>query len=411
MSRTDDQKETGSPMSRFLQKVRRADPRDILQVWKFPVAALLSVFYRRKHPDLWIVCEDRKEARDNGYWFFKYVRENHPEQECVYAICGDSPDFEKVRSLGDTVEFGSLKHWILYLASRKKISSQKAGNPNAAIFYFLEVYGLLRDNRIFLQHGIILNDVQWLYYRVTKMNRFICGAYPEYQFVKNRFGYPDAGVCYTGSCRFDGLHDYRTDKKMILIMPTWREWIADEDWRLKEYEGTTDFRETNYFKKWTEFLSDDKLKQIAEEYSVRFVFFPHRNMQKYLSLFPKVGDHVEIAGAGEYDVQYLLKTAAMMVTDYSSVFFDMVYMKKPVVFYQFDYSLFRKAQYGEGYFSYQNNPFGKSFSERRDVLYAIERQIKNGFSVSDEYIAAHQDFFPLYDEDNCKRVYDVVLHS
>ena len=43
-----------------------------------------------------------------------------------------------------------------------------------------------------------------------------------------------------------------------------------------------------------------------------------------------------------------------MITDYSSVFFDFSYMRKPVIFYQFDEKKFRKAQYAEGYFSYKN---------------------------------------------------------
>ena len=46
------------------------------------------------------------EARDNGYWFFKYLREKHPEQSCVYAIKKKSVDYQKVAKLGRTVEYG-----------------------------------------------------------------------------------------------------------------------------------------------------------------------------------------------------------------------------------------------------------------------------------------------------------------
>lgn len=395
-------------MKHFIYQLKRVKFHEIIQIWKLPVAAICAVFYRCIHNDLWIVCEDKNEARDNGYWFFKYVREAHPEQEIVYAITKRSPDYQKVEILGKTVEFGSLMHWILYLSSTKKISSQKAGNPNAAIFYFLEVYGLLKDKRVFLQHGVIKDDLKWLYYDVTKFKRFICGAYPEFQYIASTYKYPQENVCYTGLCRFDGLHDGIEGERIILIMPTWREWIADEDARLKEYEGTTTISKTSYFVTWSDFISDVRIKLLAERYDVRFIFFPHRNMQKYIKYFPATNQHIEIAAADRYDVQDLMKRSSMMITDYSSVFFDMLYMKKPIVYYQFDYEQFRKAQYGEGYYHYDNNPFSASYRTKDEVFKRVENIISNNFAVSKEYLEAHKQYFKLYDTDNSMRVYNVV---
>ena len=396
-------------MKHFLYQLRRVKIKEILQIWKLPIALICVPFYKAKHRDLWIVCEDINEARDNGYWFYKYVKKHHPEQECVYAISSKSPDLCKIKEIGDWIEFGTLKHWILYLSSSKKISSQKAGNPNAAIFYFLEVYGLLHDDRIFLQHGITKDDCKWLYYNVTKMKRFICGAYPEYQYISRNFGYPINNVVYTGFCRFDGLHDsIKNEENIVLIMPTWREWISDEDYRLKEYEGTTDISKTEYFTNWTSLINDINLQVLSSKYNCRFVFFPHRNMQKYMNLFPESKAYIEIADSHSYDVQELMKKAAVMITDYSSVFMDMVYMKKPVVFYQFDYEKFRRGQYAEGYFSYLNNPFGVSCSSKEQLLKELDRIISCKYKVSEEYLKAHSNYFTLYDSDNCKRVYDVV---
>lgn len=395
-------------MGMFLQKLRRVKLKEAKDVWKLPVALVAMPFFRMRHRDLWIVCEDANEARDNGYWFFKHVREHHPAQEIIYAIRRTSPDFDKVSVLGRTVEFGSLRHWVAYLGSRKKISSQKAGNPNAAIFYALEVYGLLRDTRIFLQHGITKDDALWLHYDVTRMSRFMCGAKPEHDFVTKEFGYPEGAVRYAGFCRFDELHNPQVNKRLVLIMPTWREWIADEDWRLEAYEGTTIVPETNYFKRWNEFLSDERLLRIASEHGVRFVFYPHRNMQKYLQFFPKSTQEVQVVGAAEWDIQALLKEAALMITDYSSVFFDFVYMRKPVIFYQFDYDQFRAGQYAEGWFDYRQTAFGKSCTTQDEVFEQMEDIISSGYAVSDAYKDEHARCFPLFDDHNCERTYQIV---
>ena len=115
-----------SKPSEIFRKLRRVKFNDLVQIWKLPVSLMFVPFYRMRYKNLWIVCEDKNEARDNGYWFFKYVRKTHPNQECVYAIAKSSPDYSKVQCLGNTVEFGSLRHWILYLTSVKKISSQKS---------------------------------------------------------------------------------------------------------------------------------------------------------------------------------------------------------------------------------------------------------------------------------------------
>ena len=49
---------------------------------------IVSIFYkdREKYKDAWLICERGTEARDNGYWMFKYIREKHPEQKIYYII-------------------------------------------------------------------------------------------------------------------------------------------------------------------------------------------------------------------------------------------------------------------------------------------------------------------------------------
>jgi CDP-glycerol glycerophosphotransferase (TagB/SpsB family) len=103
-----------------------------------------------------------------------------------------------------------------------------------------------------------------------------------------------------------------------------------------------------------------------------------------------------------------MKQSMMMITDYSSVFFDMIYMKKPIIFYQFDYEKFRLAQYSEGYFNYKDNPFGKSCPTKEDVFLELETCIENQFRPSESFLNAHKKYFKLFDSNNCKRVFSIV---
>ena len=137
---------------KILEKLKMVKFGDLIHIFKFLFALLPAMFFRKKHKDLWLICDYEMEARDNPYWLFRYICKHHPEQEVVYAINYHSPDYRRVAKLGKTVPYGSLKHWIYYLAASKNISSQKGGKPNAAVCYVLEVSGLLKNTRVFLQH-------------------------------------------------------------------------------------------------------------------------------------------------------------------------------------------------------------------------------------------------------------------
>ena len=178
----------------FFQKLQRVKIGDIGHIFLFLMALPISLVCRLFRKDLWLVCDNKNEARDNGYWFYKYVREKYPEQDIVYAINKKSKDFARVKDLGKTVNYGSLKHWILYLTASKNISSQKGGKPNAAVCYFLEVNKILKNTRVFLQHGIIKDDMEWLYYENTMMRLFVCSTRREWEFVSKTYHYMEICV-------------------------------------------------------------------------------------------------------------------------------------------------------------------------------------------------------------------------
>ena len=391
----------------ILHRLQDVKLLDIVSGIQFLFAIPCASIFKRKHKNLWLICEDEYEARDNGYFFYRYLVKNHPEQEAVYAINIKSPDYKKVKSLGGTViQYGSFKHWVYYLAASKNISSQKGGKPNAAVCYFLEVGGLLKNTRIFLQHGITKDDAKWLYYPVTRFSMFVCGAKPEYEFIKERFQYPEGAVRYLGFARFDNLHKDITDKKLVLIMPTWRNWFV---LRSKNVDGRLpSVRESQFCRAWDDFLNDDTFREILRKNDLHAIFYPHRNMQPFLDEFSVNDERIVIASQRDYDVQKLLRHAAVLITDFSSVFFDMLYMQKPVVFYQFDEEEYRAKQYQQGYFDYTDNPFSIRETTLEGAIRAFRRTVEQGFKVDEKYLDGHKKYFSLYDRKNCERTYEAI---
>ena len=398
-------------MTRFLNRFKYLKPLDVVHIFLFLFALPFGAIFRLFHKDLWLICDDGNDARDNGYWLFKYIRENYSEIDCVYALKKDSPDNERVKLLGKVIPYGTFFHWIYYLAASKNISSQKAGKPNAAVCYFLEISGLLKNKRVFLQHGITKDNIKAFYYDVCKFSLFVTAVSRESEYIENVYGYKDKNIVkMLGFCRFDNLHNYKSlyKPKQILLMPTWRDWIVRPVSSSSKYDDISDFTKTEYFTTYQRLLSNQYLHSLLEKYALTLVFYPHKNMQQFLQYFNIDCPYIELADWHKYDVQQLLMESAFLITDYSSVAFDFAYMEKPVLYYQFDVEKIRERHYQEGYFSYQNDGFGEVCMTERELVSEISVYCSTELSLKDKYKKRIKNFFTLHDDKNCERNFEAI---
>ena len=387
--------------------MKAGDYLDLLKILlSFPFGMLLKLFRR----DIWLISERPDDARDNGYWLFRYIREHHPEQKHVYyPIHFNCPDYQKIKLLGNGIKIGSFKHHIYFWAAQKNISAH-VGNGFPAPFMCRQflMLGLYRFQNIFLQHGIIKDVLHFLYAEVNKIDLFICSTEAERQAVIRDMGYRPEQVKVTGLCRYDGLADFTVKPNRILIMPTWRSYLqAPYGHPVSESEELV--RQSTYLKFYTELFHHDRLIQFAKEHDLELLYFPHNQMQPFLEDFRKSCPNIIIASAREYDVQQALKEAAFLVTDYSSIYFDFAYMKKPLVYFQFDYEEYRSKHYPEGYFSYCKDGFGPVATTVEEVVETLIERYEAGFCMQEEYLQRVDRFFEFRDTEYCRRNYEAVL--
>lgn len=378
----------------------------LLVEWiKYQICWVIASVLKRcskEYRDLWIVSERGREARDNGYWFFKYLREKHPEINACYVISEDSPDKEKVESLGKTVRYRSLEHYLKCAASEVKVSTHIVGyTPDITLYYMLEKIRLLKGVKIFLQHGIIKDDMLWYHYPNVRTDLFVCSSERETAFIQQKYGYPPNTVKKLGLCRFDALQEPCDRKNQILLMPTWRKYAVENKTR-------AEFEKSVYYKKYQSLLNNQELIALLDKYQLELIFYPHFEVQKYLDSFSSVSKRIIPGYFSEYDVQQLLKESKVLITDFSSVFFDFAYMKKPEIFYQFDREEYRRTQYGEGYFSYERDGFGPIAETEKELISCLKTVIERDFQVAELYMARISNFFGKMDRENCRRNYETV---
>lgn len=371
----------------------------------FPISLIYKLNLKIKNKKLWLVCEDGNTARDNGYYFYKYLKKEHPNDLCFYVIDKKSSDYNKVMPYGNIISYKSFKHWLYYLSASKNISNHKHGNPCQSFFYLIHVVFKFYNNRIFLQHGVIKDNLPFVYYKKARFRLFICSALKEYEYVKNNFGYPKGYVVNTGIARFDNLNNISINNKQILIMPTWRNWFGGNT---KFSRNSELFQKTEFYKKWNELINDSELINFCYQNNLIIYFYPHQHMQKFLHTFKSKSENIKIVDNKEKDIQYLLKSSALLVTDYSSVFMDFGYMNKPVLYYQFDESEFREKHLQKGYFDYREDGFGEVIIDKDILVKKIISMVNNHYKDSKIYEKRRLNFFEFRDDNNCKRIYNKI---
>ena len=177
-------------------------------------------------------------------------------------------------------------------------------------------------------------------------------------------------------------------------MPTWRISLNNDE---------NSFKNSEYYKVLHSFLNNERLHKILEEKGYELVFRPHPELFKFIDLMEidkKVRVSVDVNKETYHD---LFNEYDIMITEYSSVFFYFAYLKKPIIYYQFD-----EYHYDKGYFDFETMGFGEIVSEEEKLINKIKEYLDNNCKMEEKYIERVKKFFKYNDKNNSKRVYDWI---
>lgn len=358
---------------------------------------LLYPFWKNKK--IWMIMDRLDFADDNGEHLFKYALNQKDDVDKYYVLDKNSVDFKRLsKTLKNVIAFGSFKHKLLFLFSEKMIASQPAVslyNPfftkNITMFagFYPSVY--------FIQHGVAKDNMSsWLH----KFNRNFSlistsSDLEKESFLDVGYNYDEEIIQALGLPRYDNLNGDNT-KKQIVIMPSWRNYIKNE----------YDLLNSEYFKRWNSLINNKEFIEYAKEKGYKIIFKPHLNLYKFIDLFDK-NDYVIIDKTTRY--QDIFNESAVLITDYSSIFFDFSYLKKPLIYYQYANDYHFDSE--NGYFNYESMGFGEVIKSEEDMVNKIKYYLDNDCVMEDSYKKRVDDFFKHNDKNNCKRTYDWIYKN
>ena len=203
-------------------------------------------------------------------------------------------------------------------------------------------------------------------------------------------GYPRNDVFFNKNLIFENYKEILNlgiYHKVILYCPTFRD----------NYESVKPFSD-EFFKNLNAYL----MKKGDVFLIKKHPFEKNINVPTNLSNIEDVSSAVE-------DIQELLVFTDILITDYSSVFFDFILLDRPIIYYSYDFEEYLENCRGMYYEYYKEmpGPFAKNENELLDLIETVDKWFNN-----EEYQMKYKKFkdkFNYYqDGKSCERLFQFI---
>lgn len=199
-----------------------------------------------------------------------------------------------------------------------------------------------------------------------------CFMYPKEKILE--YGYPANDPLYAPD-REERARKIKeklgipADKKVIMYAPTWRD---DNYYEIGQFKFDLD-------------LDVNRLeKEFGDEYvlllRLHYLVVEALDMSKY--------GEFAVNGSAYDDVTDLYLITDILITDYSSVFFDFANLKRPVLYYTYDLERYRDVLHGF-YLSMEDDLPGPMLLTNDEVVDAI----KNIDQIQEKYKDRYEEFY------------------
>lgn len=244
---------------------------------------------------------------------------------------------EKYRK--NLIDKDSDKHLEYYFACNKFVATETIDHALQLRIASKDVQDKMNGKGlkyVFLQHGVMymvsLNATTRSGFHKKKnysLHRTVVSSELEAKHFTDLAEMPYEDLYVTGLAKFDKA--YRNeDADRIVIMPTWRRWETNQ--------AKTDLHGTGYYK-----MVRLMLESVPEELREKVIILPHPLISGRFSDEEDLAQYVKVTD--QYDP--VLRDCALLITDYSSIAYDVYYRGSNVIFYWKDKDD-SMEHYGEG---------------------------------------------------------------
>ena len=381
---------------------RQASPLTAIGLFQW----LASTRYvEARYADCWLFIDRPGKADDNAEHLYRYLLSTGIEAKIFFVLKRGSPDWQRLKAEGfKLIALGSVAHGIALRNAKFLVSSQ--------LDEFKQWPGKLRDvdictyRLVFVEHGVIKDDIsRWL--NTKPIALMLTTTKAEYGSIidpKSNYRMSEKEVALTGLPRHDRLLSLTKSQTTLLVMPTWRKFLFN-----KKRQPIAGFAQSAYVRHWCSILNSPEFRKQIEERELKVTFCPHAAVAPFVDCF-SLPDYIEVIDQLFVpSLHTLFARTALLLTDYSSVAFELAYIERPVIYYQFDAGEFYSGTHlgFNGYFDFEKDGFGP-VCQNEDALHgAIEATLSG--EEHPVYAERRRNVFPYRDGRCCKRAYEAIL--
>ena len=180
----------------------------------------------------------------------------------------------------------------------------------------------------------------------------------------------------------------KNKQKVIVYMPTHRE-SATSIGKAPSPLMPLDFESLNTFCSENNFLMVVKLHPFVMQFQANFS--------------PPEGYSNVYFHSAQGDIYPLLKYTDLLITDYSSIYFDFLLLDRPIVFFDYDFDEY-SSNMGGFVYDYEENAPGLKVKTQKDLQDAVELSLNENQIFSEERKQALDRFHTHQDEHSSKRI-------
>ncbi|MBR3835909.1 MAG: glycosyltransferase [Clostridia bacterium] len=360
--------------------------------------------------DIWLYC-DRENIFDNAYEQFRHDFDINDGVRRYYIVDNlkdsDKTKYFTPKQRKHLVKFKSIRHRLLFLNSSKVFTSFNSISiispfGNLPLRWYSD---MIQTEIIYLQHGVLHANLPNLYVKEkANVDKIVISSEFEKKNFTEIYRFKDEDLLFSGMPRFDSIDVSKPPKRKILFSPSWRKNLIGEYVDNTRMLYPEKFLASPFYTQVNAFLNSPELAELLEKYDLTLDFKNHPIFSCYDEYFEVSNPRINITQENINMQDYLA-----MITDYSSVVFDFVYLSRPIIYFVPDYDQFR-AGLTHGYSKLDlplEEGFGDITQTGEELLKAVKTLAENDFRASEVYQKRMDDFFGARDTDHCERLYNL----
>lgn len=345
---------------------------------------------------------------DNPRALYEYAIKAYPEYKLVWNVNVEYQDyfiknnipFIKRKSFSGLWTLARAEYWVtntrLWIPKPDKTKWVQTwhGTPLERLGMDISNIAMPGKTTKGYQRAILKDSSKWNY--LISPNQYSSDIF------ETAFSVEKDRMLETGYPRNDRLYQYiendavkikeklgiPEDKKVILYAPTWRDDKIISD---NKYKGEVK-------------LDLDQLRNEISKDAVVLLRM-HYLISNSLDLPPDDKDIIDVSSYPDINDLYIISD--MLITDYSSVFYDYANLRRPIIFYAYDKDDYMTSTRGS-YVDYESEVPGPILETSSEVIKQIKQYLLDP-TLPENYPAFVEKYCSLEDGNASKRVWESII--